>query len=63
MTILAHDQSSFSKSFPTSQVTTQRLDPDFVVVGLVSLLGLAVSALALASRVTIDLEAIAPFLG
>lgn len=63
MSILAHDQGAFSKSFPTAQDTTKQFDRGFVVVGLFSLLGLCLSVLALMSGAGADLEAIVPFLG
>jgi hypothetical protein len=61
MTTLTHESSSFSP--PLSTTTTTRLDPAFVVVGLFSLLGLCLSALALVSGASASLEAIVPFLG
>jgi hypothetical protein len=60
MTTLTHESRSFSQPLSTS---TTRLDPAFVVVGLLSLFGLCLSALALVSGASANLETIVPFLG
>ena len=62
MTTLAHESRSFSQPLSTA-VPTTHLDPAFVVVGLFSLFGLCVSALALVSGASANLETIVPFLG
>jgi hypothetical protein len=63
MTIISQDQLTLSRSFPGGYAKPWRLDPEFVVVGLVSLFGLCVSALALVSGASASFETIAPFLG
>ena len=63
MTIISQDQRTFTQSFPGGFATVSRLDHAFIVVGLFSLLGLCLSALALVSGASADLEAIVPFLG
>jgi hypothetical protein len=63
MTTLTHESRSFSSPLSTTAATTRRLDPAFVVVGLFSLLGLCLSAVALLSGASANLEAIVPFLG
>jgi hypothetical protein len=63
MTIISQDRRALSHSFPGGFARTSRLDPTLLVVGLFSLLGLSLSALALASGAAADLETILPFLG
>ncbi len=55
-----HDHFAASRSFPGGYA---KPDHDFVVVALVSLLGLAVTALALAAGATPELGEMAAFLG
>jgi len=63
MTIISQDQRPFSRSLPGGFAREARLDPAWVTVCLVSLFGLAVTATAFAAGVTVDFEALAPFLG
>jgi hypothetical protein len=58
-----HDHFAASRSFPGGYAKPAQLDHDFVVVALVSLLGLAVTALALAAGATPELGEMAAFLG
>jgi hypothetical protein len=60
MTTLTHESRSFSPPLSTG---TDRFDPAFVVVGLLSLFGLCLSALALVSGASANLETIIPLLG
>jgi hypothetical protein len=62
MTIISQDQLAFSHSFPGGYARTWRVGPEFLVIGMLSLLGLSVSALVLMSSAAADLEALAPFL-
>jgi hypothetical protein len=58
-----HDHVAASRSFPGGYAKPADLDRDFIVVGLVSLLALAVTVLALASGATPELGEMAAFLG
>jgi hypothetical protein len=58
-----HDHFAASRSSLGGYAKPAQLDHDFVVVALVSLLGLAVTALALASGATPELGEMAAFLG
>jgi hypothetical protein len=58
-----HDQFAASRSFPGGYAKPAHLDREFIVVGLLSLLGLAVTMLALASGATPELGDITAFLG
>jgi hypothetical protein len=61
MTVISQDQRAFSRSLPGGFAKESRLDPAWVTVALVSLFGLAVSWLVLASGVAADFEPV--FLG
>ncbi|MEA2980251.1 MAG: hypothetical protein QOF09_2074 [Alphaproteobacteria bacterium] len=63
MSIVSQDHFAVSRSFPGGYVSTSGLNPGLVAAALVSLLGLSVSALVLASGLSADLEAIAFLLG
>ena len=63
MTIISQDRRAFHTRSPAASPGRRASTPRFVVVGLVSLLGLSLSALALASGAAADLETIVPFLG
>jgi hypothetical protein len=67
MTIISpvhvEDHYAVSRSFPGGYVKSDTFDHNFIVVGLLSLLGLALSAAALLSGATADLSDIAAFLG
>jgi len=63
MTTLTHKSRPFSPPLSTTTTATTRLDPAFVVVALFSLLGLCLSAVALLSGPSANLETIVPFLG
>ena len=51
------------RSFPGGYAPMSRPDPALVAVGLVSLFGLGLSALAVFLSASVDLEPIAAFLG
>jgi hypothetical protein len=67
MTIISptHGQDHYvvSRSFPGGYAKPEHLDHNFIVVGLFSLLGVALTAAALCSGATPDISDIAAFLG
>jgi hypothetical protein len=58
-----HDHFAASRSLPGGYDKPAHFDRDFIVVALVSLLGLGFTALALASGATPELGEMAAFLG
>jgi|KBSMisStaDraftv2_1062788.scaffolds.fasta_scaffold7892586_1 hypothetical protein len=59
MTIISHNQRGISRSLSSDRAS--RFDPAWITVGLVSLCGLAVTALVLTSGVLVDFQPV--FLG